>query len=637
MPRDVPLGNGRLLVNFDAFHRLRDVCWPHTGSENHTHGHVSHLLLGSENRAVPLGPGWRVESAYEPGALVAKTTVRHARLAIEATILETVAPGADVFARRVRLANLAPRDRRLSAFAHHDLHVGGVDHENTVYWDPDAEAMLHYREDRWFAAGVSLALPQYACGRREWPGFESAWRDAEDARLSNNPVAHGCADGVVGGALRVPADGGARTIDFWLAAASTREDALRLHALARRRGALPFLAAARRAGRALLARADDAPRHLPADVRRLYDRSLLVMTTNLDHAGGILAANDADIRAFNGDTYAHVWPRDAAFVANALDEAGLHAESARYLRFVLPLVNDEGWLEHKYTPAGRIASTWHPRVLDGKPALAIQEDETALTLWALAEHGRLARDATLRREALPKVRAMARFLAGWVDDEGLSRPSWDLWEERHGVHAFTVATAIGGLRAAAALLKETRWAREAARLSDALRERLYDEETRTIARRLAPEGLDTTPDASLVALLLFDVLPSDDPLLARTLERAFDATRVKTRVGGVARYVGDAYHRDRRSPASLPGNPWFICTLWRARWLAATGRVDEAIGHLRWCVDRALPSGVMAEQLHPTTGAPLSVAPLTWSHATYVTTARAVARARSRGQRPRRS
>ncbi len=30
----------------------------------------------------------------------------------------------------------------------------------------------------------------------------------------------------------------------------------------------------------------------------------------------------------------------------------------------------------------------------------------------------------------------------------------------------------------------------------------------------------------------------------------------------------------------------------------------------------ALPSGVMAEQVDPTTGAPLSVSPLTWSHAT---------------------
>jgi GH15 family glucan-1,4-alpha-glucosidase len=31
----------------------------------------------------------------------------------------------------------------------------------------------------------------------------------------------------------------------------------------------------------------------------------------------------------------------------------------------------------------------------------------------------------------------------------------------------------------------------------------------------------------------------------------------------------------------------------------------------------------MAEQVHPDSGAPLSVSPLTWSHATFISTARA--------------
>ena len=36
-----------------------------------------------------------------------------------------------------------------------------------------------------------------------------------------------------------------------------------------------------------------------------------------------------------------------------------------------------------------------------------------------------------------------------------------------------------------------------------------------------------------------------------------------------------------------------------------------------------LPSGVLAERVHPYTNAPMSVAPLTWSHATYVATIQA--------------
>ncbi len=39
---------------------------------------------------------------------------------------------------------------------------------------------------------------------------------------------------------------------------------------------------------------------------------------------------------------------------------------------------------------------------------------------------------------------------------------------------------------------------------------------------------------------------------------------------------------------------------------------------LEWVLARALRSGALAEQVHPLTGAPLSVSPLTWSHATLV-------------------
>jgi len=39
---------------------------------------------------------------------------------------------------------------------------------------------------------------------------------------------------------------------------------------------------------------------------------------------------------------------------------------------------------------------------------------------------------------------------------------------------------------------------------------------------------------------------------------------------------------------------------------------------LEWCVKRASASGVLAEQFNPHTGDPISVSPLTWSHATVV-------------------
>ena len=45
---------------------------------------------------------------------------------------------------------------------------------------------------------------------------------------------------------------------------------------------------------------------------------------------------------------------------------------------------------------------------------------------------------------------------------------------------------------------------------------------------------------------------------------------------------------------------------------------DEALPYLEWAVNKSEKSGVLAEQFHPYTGAPISVSPLTWSHSTYL-------------------
>jgi GH15 family glucan-1,4-alpha-glucosidase len=38
MPRDIPVGNGNLLVCFDQEYRIRDLYFPHVGQENHLSG-----------------------------------------------------------------------------------------------------------------------------------------------------------------------------------------------------------------------------------------------------------------------------------------------------------------------------------------------------------------------------------------------------------------------------------------------------------------------------------------------------------------------------------------------------------------------------------------------------------------------
>ncbi|MGI8494025.1 MAG: glycoside hydrolase family 15 protein, partial [Pyrinomonadaceae bacterium] len=76
----------------------------------------------------------------------------------------------------------------------------------------------------------------------------------------------------------------------------------------------------------------------------------------------------------------------------------------------------------------------------------------------------------------------------------------------------------------------------------------------------------------------------------------------------------------------IVGNGWFICTLWLADYRIAIAEKPEdlrgALEIIEWTTKRALQSGVLAEQVHPVDGSPLSVAPLTWSHSTFVATVR---------------
>ena len=62
--------------------------------------------------------------------------------------------------------------------------------------------------------------------------------------------------------------------------------------------------------------------------------------------------------------------------------------------------------------------------------------------------------------------------------------------------------------------------------------------------------------------------------------------------------------------------------------------LQRSLDLIHWVVDHALPSGVLAEQVNPFTDEPLSVSPLTWSHAAFVATVQTYLDAQARLQKP---
>jgi GH15 family glucan-1,4-alpha-glucosidase len=232
------------------------------------------------------------------------------------------------------------------------------------------------------------------------------------------------------------------------------------------------------------------------------------------------------------------------------------------------------------------------------------------------------------------VARAADFMVEFRHEEtGLPAPSWNLWEDRRGIHTFTCASVVGGLRAAAnfaRLFAESARAETyetaADEITEAMREHLYSRKLGRFLRALQFHGddyyeADATIDASLFGTFYLDALPADDEMVKNTMRAVEKHLWVPTEIGGVARFENDSY---MRVADDAPGNAWFICTLWLADYRIAIAKKKEdlkgALEILEWTCHRALASGVLAEQVNPLTGEHASVSPLTWSHSTFVAT-----------------
>ena len=662
MPRDIPVGNGRLLVTFDAHYQLRDLYFPHVGQENHAGAGPCRFGVHAET---PAGKGelhwssstkWSIRQRYLRDTLTTSVSLENRDLRLGLYCNDVVDFHRPIFVRKIKIRNGLDRSRVIRVIHHQNFHMFGSNIGDTAYFDPELNSIVHYRGQRYvmvsfFDADGRPAISEYATGTSGFHGKEGTWRDAEDGHLQGNAIAQGAVDSTIACHADVAADGES-TIYMVLIAGESREALLELHRWIGKMSPQGVIDRTTSYWRLWVGGTNINFGNLPGKVVELFKRSLLLVRTNIDNNGAICAANDSDILQFSRDTYSYVWPRDGALVADGLDLAGFPDLARSFYTFCQKTITDEGYFHHKYNPDRSPASSWHPWVIDGKPALPIQEDETALVVWALWRHYYRYRDIEFIRPLwVDVVQKAADFMCAYRDPRtGLPLPSYDLWEERWGVHAFTVATVYGGLKAARNFAvcfgdreKAARYNAAAEEIRAGAEKHLWREELGRFARRLIPRGdgdggskscvdsdlqsiyeVDPVVDASLYAVYKFHLFDVDDPRVKATMSAVEEKLWVKTKVGGVARYENDDYQRASTDTANVPGNPWFICTLWLADYFIARARdgegLKQALPILQWCADHALESGVLAEQVHPLTNEPLSVSPLTWSHATVVST-----------------
>jgi len=668
MPRSLIIGNGSMLATFDEHLQMRDFYFPHVGKEDHTvYGNVHRAGVWVEGKGFAWfsDDTWTRDIRYKPETLMGNSRLRNEQLGIQLDVQDYVHPVHNVLIRNFSVTSIDGTEKNVRMFFHHDLHIYGDKQKDTAFYEPYTNSVIHYREKRYFLIGgetdnatecnsgvqggkyqsilrsmeelKTCGISSFAVGKTEYRGLEGTWKDAEDGVLERNPVEQGSVDSTVSIHCKVEPSKPTEVI-MWLCAGKTLEDVLHLQQTILEETPERLQRNCHNYWKSWVNKTSHDFGSLGNDLIELYKRSLLIIRMHADNQGGLLAAADADIMAFNRDTYTYVWPRDGAFVSLALDKAGYHEVTRRFFEFCCRVQQPDGYLLHKYNPDESLVSSWHPWFRDGEPQLPIQEDETALVIYAIWKHFESIQDFEFLQEMFERfVKKAADFLTEFRDNEtGLPFPSYDPWEEHRGIFTYTTACTIAGLHSASQIAHMLGHHHHSERYHDAADDmlqsllfHLYDEKKGRFLKKIKRKDgqtidIDDTPDASLSAVWKLGVLSPTDPRVVSTMKQLEESLKVSTKVGGLARYTNDFYHAVTHPNQEVPGNPWIITTLWDAQWHIACAETKEDLQEplriLKWVRTFATDTGLLAEQLNPFTGEHLSVSPLTWSHATFVET-----------------
>ena len=371
------------------------------------------------------------------------------------------------------------------------------------------------------------------------------------------------------------------------------------------------------------------------EIDALYERSLLVFKLLSDEkSGAFMAAPEADENRVNSGRYAYCWGRDAAFIATALDECGLHKEVEAFYSWAAEIQEENGsWLQRYYMD-GNLAPSW-----------GMQIDETGSILWGIYQHYEMVKNEEFLRKNWNTVKNGVEFLLSFIDTvTGLPKPCFDLWEYRVGEHAYSAAAVYGGITAGVKIgeiLKENKedllkWGKSAEDIKKSMERNLWKEENKCFLRgvktKLNPGGSevssdtlmikinskgywqevslqDETVDASLLGLSIpFDVFSPKDPRMEQTAV-TIEKKLYSPRVGGILRFEKDDY---------VGENPWILTTLWLSLFFIKSGNLEKAKEYFNWAIKGRTELNLLPEQIDSETGKAAWIIPLTWSHAMFI-------------------
>jgi len=639
MARPIVLSNGELHVGINNFGLVHELYFPYVGLENHSAGsnlrHKIGVWIDGQISWLDEDQGWAFSFSYPHTALIGHTIAKHDQLGIILEFDDCVDATMSAFLRNIHVINTQPLKRHVRLFMHQAFVIGDSrSNTDTAQYLPDSHAILHYRGRRAFVISGNTAdglFDQHSIGLFGVEGHEGTYKDAEDGELSNSNVEHGHVDSVLRFSLTIAAHSSAR-IYYWIAAGTSMRQALYVHKQIKDDGLDQHLHITASWWEKWLRPAIEVAKKLPRQHQRTFIDSVMVMKSQMDKRGAVIASTDTSMLNYSRDAYAYSWPRDGAYSVWPLIRMGYKDEPYRFFEFCRKGMHASGYLMHKYRADGALGSSWHPYVHpDGSFAPPIQEDETALVVYVFNEFYQRHNDALLLSDFYESmIVPMADFMTEYIEPvTGLPKPSYDLWEEVYSITTYTTATVYGALIAASELASiaqdeknAIKWRAAANDIQDAAHRHLYNHDRGAFYKGLLVKDGNITKDAtidssSVAGVFLYGLFAQDSEELTSAFASLKETFGIFTPTVGVPRYENDPYHREN---PHIQGNWWFINTLWLVQYNLVSGQEDTAHKTLDWLQSLALPTGMFSEQINPDSTQQISPAPLTWSQAEYVST-----------------
>ncbi len=633
MARPIFMSNGELSVGLNKFGLVHDFYFPYVGLENHSAGDSMRHRVGVwvDGQLSWLDDGsWNINFTYPDHSLVGNTLAKNDNLGVVLEFDDFVDSDISAFVRNIHVVNTRDYVREIRLFTHQAFSIGDSRSKtDTAQFLPDSNSILHYRGDRAFVISgwvdsENRSFDQHTIGIFGMEGREGSYRDADDGELTCGLVEHGRVDSMLRFALRIEAHASSR-VHYWIAAGKSIREALYVDKFVKKTGADKMQQTTAAWWHKWLEPAMRTAEKLPEKYRHSLVHSCMVIKSQIDKRGAVIASLDSTMLNYARDAYSYSWPRDGGYVLWPLIRMGYKEEAFRFFDFCRRGLHADGYLLHKYRADGAPGASWHPYVRDGISTPPIQEDETALVLFVFAQFYNIHQDKKILDDYYESlIVPMADFMAGYIDSTtGLPKPTYDLWEEVLKTTTYTVSVTYAALLAAAELAsvsqddeRAVRWRTAADDIRTAAHKHLFNPERNYFYKGLTAKNgeiiKDDTMDLSaFFGAFIYGLFPVNSPELVAAHQAILD------RFGDTAlpRYEGDYYHR---ISDDSPPNPWFITTLWRAQYLTEIGQLDEAHRLIDWAIDHSSETGLMSEQLDPYTGERKSVEPLTWSHAELV-------------------